>query len=128
MRIIRPCSSCAAPVTLKMTRCPNCTRTNPLGVLARAASTLATVVGGLSISSTLAACYGAPCANPGTGCHPRPAPTCDEVSKQPKIDDADGDGYCLAYDCDEKDPKINAEADEIPGDGLDQNCNGSDTH
>jgi hypothetical protein len=125
MRTIRPCSSCAAPVSLKMTRCPHCLRSNPLGMLARAASLLAAAVGGVSITSTLAACYGAPCADGEDDC-PKYIPTCDEISQTPMTDDADGDHYCKSYDCNEKDPKINARATDIPGDGIDQNCDGKD--
>lgn len=128
MRMIRPCSSCAAPVTVKMTRCPHCNATNPVGMVVRAASTVAAVVGGLSISSTLAACYGGPCAGDpnDTSCLAPTVPTCDEVSQQPKIDDADGDMYCKMQDCNENDAKINAAAREVAGDGIDQNCDGKD--
>ena len=127
MRIIRPCPTCAAPVTLKMTRCPHCRRAHPLGMVARAASMVAGVLGGITISGTLAACYGAPCADPGDeSCRNTAVPTCDEVSSQPKIDDRDGDGYCKAQDCNEDNKQINATAFDLPGDGVDQNCDGKD--
>jgi hypothetical protein len=125
MQSIRPCSSCAAPVTLKMTTCPHCNAVNPVGVMARAAGVLAAVAGGLSLSTTLAACYGAPCAEGEDDC-PRYTPSCSEVSSDPKKDDVDGDGYCKAQDCNEQNPKINAAAREIRGDGIDQNCDGND--
>jgi hypothetical protein len=127
MRTVRPCSNCAAPVTLKMIRCTNCARFNPLGLLARVASTATIVAGGVSVTSTLAACYGAPCANANdSSCLGNPIPTCEEVSLQPMVDDVDKDGYCLKYDCNEMDPAINAAAKDPRGDGVDQNCDGVD--
>ena len=128
MRTIRPCPACSAPVSLKMSRCPNCNRRNPLGMLARTASMFAAAVGGLTISSTLAACYGAPCADGDDSCPDNNyVPTCAELSLQPAVDDKDGDGYCLAKDCNENDKTINSAARDVPGDGIDQNCDGRDT-
>jgi hypothetical protein len=40
--------------------------------------------------------------------------------------DNDGDGYTEEIDCDDNDPAINPGAAEIPYDGIDQNCNGTD--
>jgi len=40
--------------------------------------------------------------------------------------DADGDAYSDYYDCDETDATIYPRADEIAGDGIDQNCSGVD--
>ena len=128
MRLIRPCAACAAPVSLKMASCPHCGATHRFGAVARIVAKVAGVVGGLSITSTLAACYGGPCVgsrSTSPTCSPE-LPTCDQVSKQPMVDDADGDGYCLAQDCDESDPEINVYASEIVGDGIDQDCDGKD--
>ncbi len=41
-------------------------------------------------------------------------------------EDMDGDGYVMAYDCDDTDPEIHPGAEEIKEDGIDSNCNGRD--
>jgi len=41
--------------------------------------------------------------------------------------DADGDGYATADgDCDDTDPDVHPGADDVPYDGIDQDCDGSD--
>jgi hypothetical protein len=44
--------------------------------------------------------------------------------------DADEDGYVSedqgGDDCDDDDPSVHPDADEVPGDGLDSNCDGED--
>ena len=41
-------------------------------------------------------------------------------------DDPQGLGLALYSDCDDTDPTINSSATDIPGDGIDQDCDGSD--
>lgn len=38
--------------------------------------------------------------------------------------DSDGDGFPLKYDCNECDPNVNNGAFDVPGNGLDEDCNG----
>ena len=38
--------------------------------------------------------------------------------------DSDGDGYPLKYDCNECDPNVNNGAFDVPGNGIDEDCNG----
>lgn len=40
--------------------------------------------------------------------------------------DADGDGFVAGFDCNDADPAINPGAVDVPGDGIDQNCDGVD--
>lgn len=46
--------------------------------------------------------------------------------EQPFSVDQDGDGWPRELDCDDTDPTIFPSADDIPDDGVDQDCSGSD--
>ena len=41
-----------------------------------------------------------------------------------QVEDADGDGWAGALDCDDDDPAINPDATEVCGSGADENCDG----
>ena len=43
-----------------------------------------------------------------------------------EVVDEDGDGFEYGIDCDDQNPDIHPEAEEIPGDGIDSNCNNDD--
>ncbi len=51
---------------------------------------------------------------------------CDPCPSQADELDVDQDGFYDCDDCDDGDPDVYPGADEIPGDGVDQDCNGVD--
>ncbi len=49
---------------------------------------------------------------------------CDPTD--PVEEDADGDGFMACEECDDSDPSVHPGAEDLPGDGIDQDCDGSD--
>jgi hypothetical protein len=47
----------------------------------------------------------------------------NNVGADPNLD-SDGDGYPMKYDCNECDPNVNNGAFDVPGNGIDEDCNG----
>src|SRR5262245_25134519 len=47
------------------------------------------------------------------------------ASSQKEVD-ADNDGWPASLDCNDHDASIFPAADDVPGDGIDQNCSGHD--
>ncbi len=52
---------------------------------------------------------------------PTPTPTAT-----PAVQDLDGDGYLIPEDCDDSDASVYPGAQEVPYDGIDQDCDGQD--
>jgi hypothetical protein len=48
----------------------------------------------------------------------------NNVNADPNAD-SDGDGYPLKFDCNECDPNVNQGAFDVPGNGIDEDCNGT---
>ncbi len=120
MEAFLDCHSCAGFIPSTASACPHCGEAvpNKRGKAASKAGLLGTVAtaaaGGL-MSITLMACYGI-------------AYTCEGG------EDKDGDGFvvngvnCSDYeiDCDDADENIHPGAEDVLGDGIDQNCDGVD--
>ena len=123
---ITTCCACHGPMTVSMRACPHCGAAR--GALMRVGSGILAVMGGVSLSMTLAACYGAPCATSVNGeCWDvEDVPSCGEITAEPELEDLDGDGYCMEYDCDEDDESVHAAAIDAPGDEIDSDCDGED--
>lgn len=91
-----PCDVCGRHVRPGAASCPFC---RARGGRARALH----VVGGALTTLVLAACYGSP------------------LVERPDFD-GDNDGIPSTWDCDDQDPDVHPEADEVCGDGIDNDC------
>ena len=116
MPSMKTCPNCGgfAPAGIKV--CPHCETafsssflfSDPMRRIGGA------LIGG-AMAITLSACYGAP-----------PANISDDPNCAPGQLDNDNDGFCGDMDCDDDDPTVFVWAEEIPNDGIDQNCDGED--
>jgi hypothetical protein len=67
-----------------------------------------------------------PMTKPALPAHLRHGDTLGACDSPPPPVDADGDGYVVENDCNDNDASINPGAIDIPDDGIDQDCDGSD--
>ncbi len=113
------CNQCGGFVPSGGSACPNCNARPRMGRLGR--RLLNTASGG-AVALTLMACSGgAPQYHNLEPVEPVAGGRCDTGEE-----DIDGDGYCSPEDCDEINADIHPEAADPSGDGVDQNCDGSD--
>ena len=128
------CPACRGPALSASAACPHCgavlSSTRRGGRVALHLRQLALAA---SASMTLTACYGAPVPPgeweppPGTaGTGGSLYPRCEQLSESLRTPDLDGDRHCGIFDCDEEDPSVHANAVDVPGDGVDQDCRGGD--
>lgn len=103
------CSRCEGLIPATADGCPHCEQRGPWRRLAE------TTLGG-ALAVSLMACYGA--AYPMHGPE-KPDDTCSTSR------DRDRDGYC-EQDCNDADRAVHPGAEDIPGDGIDQDCDGQD--
>ncbi len=100
------CPSCTTPLPRTGAACPTCSLRPATGP---SAPTRAAMLAGLLGIGAATGCTGAVALYG--------APYTDE----------DGDGWAVEEgDCDDSDPAIHPEAEEVAGDGVDSNCDGFD--
>ena len=123
MSSLKTCSSCQGFVPIAMDTCPNCNASiSTRSFLKGPLKAMGTVFLGSAMAMTLSACYGSPVMTP-LDCE---SAGCPEATCQADEADLDQDGFCGAFDCDDDDPNVHVYADDIPGDGIDQDCDGND--
>ena len=142
------CSQCQQTYLSSDIECPHCIIIKPTASIMPLAILLGIGLTGC-IEKGGEAMYGVPvydmdedgfddyidCDDNDANTYPGAAP---QDSEEECMTDADGDGYgsdspaetgmgiAAGTDCDDNDPNIFPEAEEIAGDGVDQNCNGND--
>ncbi|MDI3283469.1 putative metal-binding motif-containing protein [Polyangium sp. 15x6] len=107
--MLKTCVSCEGFVPGSASSCPHCgaAAEKVPSALAGFGKSLAALATGGAMAVTLMACYG--------------LPPCDPA------DDKDGDGFCPWHDdCDDTNKDIHPGAQDTTGDGIDQNCDGTD--
>lgn len=121
------CSKCRSFVPGKVAACPGCGM--PRGPVPTKLGGFFAIAGGSAIAMTLSACYGVPVDRTRIDASGADAGTDDAralviACSDPTLD-LDNDGFCGALDCDEANAAIHAGAIDLPGDGVDANCDGT---
>ncbi len=101
------CTDCGRHHRTLDTACPFCGKNRSLGKLGTALTVAFFPV-------VLGACYGQPYSDS----------LYEDLDTSLTPQDIDGDGHLSDEDCDEGDPDVNPDAEELCDDGIDNNCDG----